>query len=344
MSYGFNSPADIQVAIAKGTWKPNMILTNMAMAYFQADDDFVADKLFPIVPVQLSSSFYYTFSKEDLARDNMARKPEFGKVPPALIGDKQDNYSCQVEQLIIGIDQIAQTNYERAGVPGSADPRKSKVRTAVEQTKLHLDCMFAQKYFQAGAWENQWAGLGTTPGSRQFYKFDNDNADPITLFDELGLEVKRNGRRRPNKLGLGADTFKALKNNGLILERIKYQGGSANPAKVTENVLAQLFGVEKVVVLESTINKAGQGQAADMQFICDTKGALLLYAPDAPAIDVPSAGYIFAWDMLGGNQYMGVSQWLGENGTHSEFVETLVAQDMKQTGQDLAVYLTDCVG
>lgn len=55
--------------------------------------------------------------------------------------------------------------------------------------------------------------------------------------------------RMPNRLGLGINVFNALKVHPGILERVKYGGSTANPASVTENVLAQLFGVEKIVRL-----------------------------------------------------------------------------------------------
>ena len=123
----------------------------------------------------------------------------------------------------------------------------------------------------------------------------------------------------------------------------KWETGNGLPDTAQFPQLAQLFGVKEVVVLASTYNKAKVGQEADMDFVCDPKGMLLLYAPDSPQIDEPSAGYTFAWDMLGGNQYIAMSQWLGENGTHSEFIEALMAYDMKKTGDDMACYFTNCV-
>ena len=108
-------------------------------------------------------------------------------------------------------------------------------------------------------------------------------------------------------------------------------------------VLAQLFGVEQVKVLESTYNAAGVGQDEDMQFICDTKGALLCYATPSPAIDEPSAGYIFTWDMLGNGAHVAFDQFDGEKGTHTEFVEGLMSSDMRKTADDLAMYFKDCV-
>ena len=79
----------IQAAIAKG-WKPNNYLTNLSMAFFANPADFVATKIFPICPVTQSASYYYKFSKADLARDNVSRKPAFGKVQPAVMGQTDE--------------------------------------------------------------------------------------------------------------------------------------------------------------------------------------------------------------------------------------------------------------
>lgn len=337
--------AEIQKSIALGNLKPNMYLSNLSTAYFQEESDFAFSEFFPVVSVPLASSFYYKFDKAILARDNMSRKPAFGKVQPTIMGNTEDNYSCVVDQAIIGIDQITQLNQQRGGAVGVNDPRKAKVRVITEQAKLHLDVMFANNYFRPGKWAVEYEGISTgTPSATQFHQFDSANSDPIKLIDKLRTEIHREGRRRPNKVGLGVNTFNALKENPIVMERIKYAGSTANPAMVNENVLAQLFGVNKVKVLTSTINTAAFGEDAEMQYVCDENGMLILYAPDSPAIDEPSAGYTFSWDMLGNGQPMVLSQWEGENGTHSEFIEALCSYDMKKTGDDLAIYLKDCVG
>ncbi|MBQ2634055.1 MAG: major capsid protein [Oscillospiraceae bacterium] len=332
----------IQASIAKG-WKPNAYLTNMSMAFFQNPADFVATSIFPICPVPLSASYFYTFSKADLARDNVQRKPAFGHVNPAIMGQEDNSYKCQVDQVLVGIDQIAQLNYQRSNAPGVADPRRAKVRFATEQMLLHQDILFASKFFKAAAWGNVKTGKSTTPGTNEFWKWDNSSSDPIGQIDDLKAEIKRNGRRTPNRLALGVDAYIALKNHPDIIDRIKYTGTTANPARVTPQVLAELFGVEQVKVLESTYNTAGIGQAAAMDFICDSKAALLCYATPTPQIDEPSAGYIFTWDMLGNGQPVAFDQFEGTPADHSEFIEGLMSTDMKKTCDDLAVFLEDCV-
>lgn len=332
----------IQAQIAKG-WKPNNYLTNLSVAHFQPDDWFVSPFVFPIVPVQLSTSHYYKFSKADLARDNVQRKPQFGKVQPMIFGSEQALYKCEVDQIIVGIDQIGTLDYQRAGTPGISDPRRAKVRIATEQMKLHMDRVFAEGYFKTGIWSNEYTGVtGAVPDGKQFYKFDDANFDAVHFFGGLRTEMKRNGRRNPNTLALGVEAYEGLKRNPEILERVKYSGSTANPATINQNVLAQLLEIDRVVVLNSTYNAGGLGEE-DMQFICDSKGALLCYAAPNPAIDEASAGYTFAWDMLGNGQYLAFDQYEGEKGTHTEYVEGLMSYTPEKVCDELGYFLTECV-
>ena len=332
----------IQAQIAKG-WKPNNYLTNLSVAHFQPDDWFVSPFIFPIVPVQLSTSHYYKFSKADLARDNVQRKPQFGKAQPMIFGSEEALYKCEVDQIIVGIDQIGTLDYQRAGTPGISDPRRAKVRLATEQMKLHMDRVFAEGYFKTGIWTNEYTGVtGAAPAGKQFYKFDDANFDAVHFFGGLRTEMKRNGRRNPNTLALGVEAYEGLKRNPEILERVKYSGSTANPATINQNVLAQLLEIERVVVLNSTYNAGVYGKE-DMQFICDSKGALLCYAAPNPAIDEVSAGYTLAWDMLGNGQYLAFDQWEGEGGTHTEFIEGLMSSTPKKVCDELGYFLTGCV-
>ena len=338
------SASEIMARIAKG-WKPNRYLTNMSMAFFANASDYVATSIFPICPVDFSTGYYYIYNKGDLARDNVRRKPKFGKVTPAQMGHTDATYHCDVDQIIVGIDQIGALNYQRSNVPPSIDPKRAKNRFVVDQQLLHLDIMFAKNFFKTGVWANEFEGItsGAAAGAEQFIKFNDANSDPIKFFDARKRQIRLDGRRTPNKLVLGYDTFNALKEHPDLLERVKYTGSTANPAQVNERVLAELFGVEEVKVLYATYNAAEDGQEDDMQFICEPDGALLTYTTSSPRIDEPTAGYIFTWDMLGNGNFMATDVFEGEGGTHSEFMEGLMSTDMKKTCDDLACYMKKCV-
>lgn len=325
-------------SINKGHFKPHLYLTNLALTHFQSDLGSVSKEMFPIVPVQLSSAYFYEFNRADLSRDNMKSKPEYGKVSPAIFGKQEQTYHCRVEQVITGIDRIATLDYTRGGTPSTMDPRKAKTRFIAEQMNLHNDRLWAEAYFNEEAWSNNYTGTTSAPTSGQFYSFDSDNCDPVQFFNDLATNMILKGLRKPNKMCLGIHAYNALKLNPCILERIKYQGSEANPANVTSSVLAQLFDLEKIVVSTAVRNTAPLGQENNA-FICTPTDALLTYTTNAPSIDEPSAGYTFAWDMLGDGNHMAVRQYEGEGGTHTEFIEGLMATDRKVTCPDLGVFL-----
>lgn len=334
--------AGILLDIAKG-WKPNYYLSNASMSFFQEPGYYVAPSLFPICPVTTSTGQYYIFNKAELAKDQVGRKPQFGKVQTAIFSHSEETYSCKVDQVIVGIDQLAALNYQRSNSPATIDPKRNKTKMVTEQMRLHLDRIFAANFFKKEAWTNVRTGKDAAPGSNEFIQFDDANADIIGYFDDLKRDILLNGRRLPNKLSLGYNSFVAMKNHPQFLERVTGSGSTPNPALVNENVISAVLGIPTVKVIYSTENTANLGQDADMQFVCDSNAALLCYAPDTPSIDEPSAGYIFTWDMLGNGQWMAVDTFEGEGGTHAEFVEGLLSTDMKKTCDDLAVFLDHCV-
>lgn len=334
----------LQSMVAKGTFRPHTALTNLGMAYYQNAANYFARAIFPICRVSQSSDTYYIFNKEDLLRDGWAKKPAYGKVMPTVVSEHTGIYNVTVDQMIMGIDQIRQTDLQRRQGPSIKDPAQQRTKTIAEQANIHQDRMFADAFFRPGTWSNEWTGVDTTtPGEKQFIKFSNGNSDPIKFINDQKLAMHRETGRTPNKLALGANVFDALCLHPAILERVKYGGSTANPANVTKNVLAQLFGIDELVVLMSIQNTAKMGKEAAMDFIGDPNGMLLAYTTNAPAVDEPSAGYIFAWDMLGDGQIMPIRRYQGEPGTDSEYIDGLMAYDMRKTADDLAMYCADVV-
>ncbi len=333
------TPATISAQIAKGAFRPHTALTNMAQAYYQNHANYFAKAIFPICRVTQSSDNYYIFNKEDLLRDGWQRKPAYGQVMPVVVSEHTDTYTCKVDQMIMGIDEIRQTDLTRRMGPAIKDPRQQRTKTIAEQANIHQDRLFANAFFKSGVWANEWEGVDDTATTgKQFIKFSNGNSDPIKFIADQKLEMHENTGRMPNKLAIGANVFNALRQHPGILERVKYGGTSANPANVTKNVLAQLFEVDELVVLMSIMNKAKMGAEADMGFIGDPDALLLAYATEAPSADEPSAGYIFTWDMLGAGQLLPIFHRQPNDATHSEYIEGLMAYDMKKTADDLAVF------
>ena len=339
------TPSQINTQIAKGAFRPHTALTNMALNYFQNFNNYFARGIFPIVRVRQSADNYYRWTLEDLLRDSWQRKPAYGKVMPTALGEDTDTYAVKVFQAIMGIDEIRETDVRRRQGPSIAtDSRMWQTKAIAEQANIHQDIAFANSFFKSGVWANEWTGKDDTNVSgKEFIKWTNDNSDPITFVADRAIEMLEQTGRKPNRMAMGANVMNALRKHPAILDRIKYGGTSANPAQVNVNALKSLFEMDHLTVMQSIHNQAKQGKEADMKFIADPNAILLAYAPETPSIKEPSAGYIFQWDMLGDGQLMPIFQYKGENGTHSEFIEGLMAYDMKKTADDLAVFCTGVV-
>lgn len=339
------TPAQINTQIAKGAYRPHTALSNMALNYFQNFNNYFARGIFPIVRVRQSADNYYRWTLEDLLRDSWQRKPAYGKVMPTVLGEDTDTYAVKVFQAIMGIDEIRETDVRRRQGPSIAtDSRQWQTKAIAEQANIHQDIAFANSFFRTGVWSNEWTGKDdTNVTGNEFIKWSNDNSDPITFVADRAMEMLEKTGRKPNRMAIGANVMSALRKHSAILDRIKYGGTSANPAQVNVNALKSLFEMDHLTVMQSIHNQAKQGQEADMKFIADPNAILLAYAPETPSIKEPSAGYIFQWDMLGDGQIMPIFQYKGENGTHTEFIEGLMAYDMKKTADDLAVFCTGVV-
>ena len=135
----------------------------------------------------------------------------------------------------------------------------------------------------------------------------------------------------PNKLVLGSQVYDALLENPQIVARIIYSAanGSGNPAMVTKNTLAQLFGVNEVLVSYAVQNVGAAGTESNAYIA--GKSALLAYVPDTVGLRTPAAGFNFTWSAYGATRVTSYD-WLPTRSTHIEleaaFAYNLVSADL----------------
>ena len=87
--------------------------------------------------------------------------------------------------------------------------------------------------------------------------------------------------------------FSILKNHADIIDRYKY----TSSASITEDLMASVLGVDRVLVMAGIKNTAAEGASASYAQIGD-RDALLCYTAPSAGIMAPSAGYNFSWSGL----------------------------------------------
>jgi hypothetical protein len=311
-------------------------LTNISVSYLQDASAFIADKVFPIIPVKRQSDVFYTYSKEDFMRDEAQAR---GAATESAGGDygveASEPYYCRKHAFHKDVTPEERTNYDQ---PLDAD--KDATDFVSQKMLIRREMQWASNFFKAGVWGTEIEGA-EADGEGQAAKWNLATSNPIKTITEAGVAMAGATGYKPNTLVLSPYAFNALKNHEDILDRIKY----TQKGIVTADLLATLFEVDNVYVAWSVVNSAAKGAAGAVDFIMG-KHALLCYSNKTPGLRKPSAGYIFAWTGLEGSGAYGnriVRLPMDMLGLGTECIEGEMAFDAKKICGDLGTFFKDIV-
>ena len=260
------------------------ILTNISVAYMQESYSFVAARAFPQVSVNKQTDKYFTYSQADFFRDQVQRRADGTESAGTGYGLSTASYSCDVFALHKDIgDQT------RANADAPLNPDMDATRFLTQQMLIRQEVEWAAAAFTTGVW-----GTDATPSTL----WDAASSTPIANIETAKNTVLTNTGYVPNTVIMSYKVMSALMDNSDIVDRIKYTSTDS----VSEELLARLFGVDRVLVMAGTYNTAAEGATAAYSQIGD-KDVLVAYVAPTAGLMVPSAGYTMLWN--------GVSQGFG---------------------------------
>lgn len=274
----------------------NKPLTNMSIGYTNLE--YIADQIFPVVYVDKQTDIIPKYTQDYWFRDESALIAP-GDVAPD-IGYKVDTdstYYCHT----YGVRHFIHDN-RRANEDDPFNSDRDATMLVTDQLMLRRERAFVGSFWTTSVWTTDVTG-----GSTVVKWSDFGASDPIVDVRTYKRTVRRLIGRDPNTLVLGDLTFDKLMDHPDVLNRIKYGASTAEPAVANENLLATLFGLDRVLVGKSIYTASAEGASSFTYSANWDDDALLLYVPKRPSLFTPSAGYTFAWKtgMEGGGM-----QWM----------------------------------
>jgi hypothetical protein len=318
----------------------------ISIAYQQSQTGFVADRIFPIVPVKKQSDSYYVYPRGAFNRDEMKpRAPGTESAGSNFDIDNTPTYYCKKWSLHQDIpDEVF------ANADDQIDPMRDSTQYLTLKGLINREKRWVSKYFATGLWSFESSGVASNPTTGQFLQWSDANSDPIKTVINAATDVQESTGFRPNTMVLSRRVYDGLSNNPDMIDRIKYGQTPGKPAMATLNILAQLFEVDRVFVMSAIENTSQEGQADSHAFI-GGKSALLAYSAPNPGLMVPSAGYTFGWDRVGVGKSL-QERALSAGVLMSDFymkelsarrVEINTFYDQKVVGVDLGFFFKDVV-
>lgn len=301
-------------------------LSNLSIAIYQEEERFVAGKVFPDVPSAQKSNRYYIWTRDDMFRTDAVKRGAGAALPRIKRSLSTDTYSCDDWGVGAALD-----NQTRANADPALNLEEAALRSCITDVLIRREVDWVSSFFGTSIWN-----ADTTVG----VQWENANSIPIEDVRGRAYVMQTNTGRKPNTFVIGPNVEKRLLDHPDIVDRIKYTQAATGAA--VQQILAAMFGVDRLMVIGASRNTAVEGAAGSFSNIAGNH-ALLLYVDPNPSLLSPTAGLTFWWTGL--YPAMGPSVYrYYEDQTRSDVVEVEMPFDHKVVSAVLGEFFSSAVG
>jgi hypothetical protein len=326
-------PGDVHIKAA---------LTNVSVAYMQDANNFIADKVFPIVPVMKQADLIWNFNPEQFNRDVMRQRAAATESAGIGMVQTTESYFANVWALHHDVADMTRGNADTV-----FDLDRQATELLTNAALIRKEAGFVANFLTTGKWGTNYTGVVSGPTAGQFIQWDQAASTPIEDIRAAKRQVQSQTGFAPNKLVLGKKTYDNLVDHPDIVDRVKYGQTPNGAALVNKQALAALFEVDEILVAEAVVNSAVvsalPGSVATTDFIFGN-GALLVYTPRVASTMMPAAGLTFSWNgWLGASRQGFRVKKFRMEALEADRIEIEGAWDQRLIGQELGVFFANAV-
>ncbi len=299
-------------------------LSNVAIDY--RPEAMIADLICPIVPVNNLTNIVPKFGRRDWLRaenDHRAPGNEARKIHRSV---GSESYLCTNHALKTGVTLEDRNNadavYAQRLYNGAAEWLKSKLMLNWE-VRIAAQVTSGTNIGSYSAISSAWT--------------DHTNSDPLSDCFTAMYNVEDSTGKSVNRVVFGKQAFREIRQN-TIMRNIVF-GVNNGGGFMTEEKIANLLGIDKVLVGQAYLDDSNEAQSESLDHIWGDH-VLFYFAPLSPSIYVPSFMYAFRWS-TGNVPNMQVERHPWDSKKKEEEIELGYYQDEKITGADYAFLLTN---
>ena len=299
-------------------------LTDFSLAYFQQANKYIAPSVFPTVNVAQRSSKYFTYTKADLLRSDATKRSPGTESAVRSYKLSTDSYFCEVYSIAVDVSE-----QERANADPALDPEEDAARVTTQDLMIARDRIWSAAAFTTGIW-----------GTESTATWNTSSGDVVGDLQTGILSMLQGTGYRPNTLVLGAEAwYSGLWTSTQIIDRLP----TDSPRIVSEGFIKDLFGFDRVFILEGVEYTADEGATGSPSFIHEDHALLAYVNPGAGLRDV-TAGKTFNWSgLVGGGGGIRTKRLEIPHQDAMPRVETDTAFDFKVTATDLGYLIKHTV-
>lgn len=255
------------------------MLTNVAIAF--SNDAYIAEMIFPSFPVAKQSGKHFIYDKGRFRPTNNTRGAGANSNEVTLSLSTGTPYFAEDHALK---EFVTDEDVDNAI---ASDPFVDATENVMERHLISRERELAGMLTDTGTITQNI----TLSGTAQFN--DYSNSDPFGVIEAGMQAVHAQLFLRPNTAIIGKQVWDKLKYHPAFLERIKY----TQKGVITEDLLASLIGVDRVIVAGAGYNNTTEGQTDSMTYIW---GKVIVLAYIAPKIapKMITLGFTYTWKQM----------------------------------------------
>lgn len=303
----------------------NTPLTNFSQKFLQSSTAFVGLRAFPNLPVAKQSDLYYEFDRDDFFRDEAEERADGTESSGGSFTVSTNPYFARVWAHHKDV-----TDRQRANQDSPIKLDQSATQYVTHKLIIRRERQFVTNLFSASVW---------TAYTDPAVDWSAAVSNPITDVRDAIREVHENTGFRPNKMLLGRQAYDTLLDNDEILSRISGGATTNIPAQVQRTLIASLFELEAIFVMDGVVTTTVKGAATPARSFIGGDNVLIYYAPNSVSLDEPTAGLQFSWTGLMGNTDNGmrIKRFRMEQ-NEADRVEGQMSFDYKRTSEELGFF------
>lgn len=318
--------------MAEGIFRYDQLLSELSIKY--SNTEFVASRVFPVLPRDLQSGKFAIFGPENLTPQDDLRAPGDEAKLARWSVDTPGTFYCDGHAMK---DKVTREGQADAGP--NFDLIQETTINLTERAQLNKEVALVTK-LAAGMTGASVALQTSTP-------WDDDDIDPLAIIQAQKLVVGLRTGKMPNIFVASAPVWSAIALNANVRGLIT-GAGMVTAAKVTPQQFAELIEVDEVIIAKAVKNSSIEGQAASNAWVWG-ETALLAVRAATPGQRTVSLGYQFVWrkamDVLtggGASGFAGVERYYWQP-NKADMIEVHEYYDLNIVASPAGVLFTNCL-
>lgn len=254
------------------------LLTNVMIKF--RNQDYIAEKVFPTLPVKKDLSYVFVFDKENLRAPKNSTRGMYDRA------ERVDNNLKQVP-----LPPLIERTLEQPVAWKFRNQSDDPFQPMVDATNNVTEKIALEKEIALSNYLSNSANCPfnvTKSGTSQWSDYTSGISNPLKDAQVGAASIMLNGFQRANVAAMGRNTYDWLVNHPQVIARMQYAQQTFGDQ--VDEALARVLRVKRVYIGEAAYNNSQSGQADSMAFIWGNH-IWFMYTADIPALYTTTAGY-----------------------------------------------------